>query len=381
MHPSTKSPFDSQHRQLGAKMTLFAGWELPLVYSSVQTEHMAVRRAAGLFDVSHMGKLMLRGPAAESFLDQILTNKVLGMPPGRARYGFFCNTRGGVVDDVIVYRLSEEQFFVVCNAARVDADLAWLEYWKNRIHGCSSLVIRDLTRSWAGLALQGPQTRACIGRLAGVLPAHLTNALKHLPRHSVIPWPDPEPELVMATTGYTGEDGFEFFGATSQLLKVWDVLVRPGQSDSVALAGLGARDSLRLEACLPLYGHELDEQTSPLEAGFEKFVKLDGREFIGADALRCQLRSGAPRRLVAFKMLQPGALPRAGACLRATAAAGEPGRVTSGGFSPVLGVGIGLGYVPDAVAVPGTTLQVEVRGREWSAVVVQKPFVTPARPT
>lgn len=380
MQPQTKSPFDSQHRQLGAKMTVFAGWELPLVYSSVQAEHMAVRRAAGLFDISHMGKLMLHGPTAESLLDHLLTNRVLGMPVGRARYGFFCNTHGGVVDDVIVYRLSAEQFFVVCNAARVGTDLAWLEQWKNRIHRYSNVEIRDLTYSWAGLALQGPQSRAWISSLANVLPSQLAGALTQLPRHSVIPWPEQDPALITATTGYTGEDGYEFFGAPALLRKIWEVLVRPAQSNSVTPAGLGARDSLRLEACLPLYGHELDEQTSPLEAGFERFVQLDGHEFIGADVLRYQMCSGPSRKLVAFKMLQPGALPRAGAHLRTNTVA-EPGRVTSGGFSPVLGVGIGLGYVPAVAATPGTTLQIEARGRYWSAVVVQKPFVTPTRLT
>lgn len=354
--PAQHTPLYAVHKALGATMTTFAGWEMPLQYSSVVAEHLAVRQAVGLFDISHMGVLLVAGSFAPEVLNTLLTNDVARLQPGYAQYTFLCNDRGGVIDDLILYRVEPSMFLLVTNAVNTQKDFHWIA-----ANVPKPVVLQDLSTRTAALALQGPAAIKVLPEGTGMRRFQITR----LNAAGCGCW--------VSRTGYTGEDGFELFFDSCDAGKLWAELFNRGKPFGLVPVGLGARDSLRLEMCYPLYGHELNENTTPIEAGLSKFVAIDKGDFIGRQRLYEQLTNGVSCQLVAFAMCQKGPVPRAQCKIFAQ---GQPaGTVTSGSYSPVLGLGIGMGYVQPAVAAPGTELEIEIRGRLYPAVVKPKPLL------
>ncbi len=336
----------------------FAGWEMPVQYTSIQAEHKAVRERAGLFDVSHMGQIHLSGPNAIKTTEALVTCPIASLPVDRARYGLMLNAEGGCIDDVMITREADDALFLCVNASNIEKDEAWI-----RDHVGSDVVVDNRSDETALLALQGPAAKAILARLMqpeATLPKRFRVARLEVAGISVL----------VSATGYTGSPGFELYLAAGQAEALFDALFEAGEPDGLLAAGLGARDTLRLEAALPLYGHELDEQTTPIEAGLERFVKLETGGFIGAPALA---RADAnPRRLIGFEMIGRGI---ARANYEIVAGGEVVGRVTSGAPAPSLGKSIGLGYVPRALSEIGTTLAIRIRSRDVEAQVVELPFL------
>ncbi len=360
------TPLRAEHEKLGARLVDFHGWRMPVQYSSIIDEHHAVRKAAGLFDISHMGEVVVRGPQAGEALNRLLTNNLAKLGLGQGQYTLLLNERGGVIDDMLAYRLGEEEYFLVINAAKIDEDVAWMEQ-QLQLLGLSDFTFEHLSAEFGGLALQGP-------RAQDVLEVFFENHTVHLPeRNGIIRTPWQEQELLVARTGYTGEDGFEIFAAADVMGRVWTALLEHGAVLGLKPAGLGARNTLRLEACLPLNGQDLSPDHTPLEAGLGMFVSTKKeQEYPGKDVLTLQREEGPPSRLIAFKMLDRGAPPREHYPLLAE---GETiGEVTSGSLSPTLGFGIGMGYVPVDYANPGRRLEMKVRQALVEVEVVPKPF-------
>jgi len=359
-----RTPLHPRHVELGARIVDFAGFDMPVQYSSIKREHHAVRERAGIFDVSHMGQLHFRGPAALATVERLVSCPVGSLRVGRVRYGLLCNERGGVVDDVTVYRLADDALFLCVNAANIAKDLRWV-----RQHAPEAAGVSDRSAETALLALQGPLSCDLLAGLGAADAAELG-------RFCFAPFQLDGAEALISRTGYTGSDGFEVYLAAGDAPRVFDELLRVGErlpGGGAVPCGLGARDTLRLEAALPLYGHELDDDTSPLAAGLDRFVKLDGEDFIGADAIRERARLGHPRQLVGFELTDRGVAREGYAIL----AKGEPiGEVTSGAPSPSLGKSIGLGYVSPEHVTPGDPIQIEIRGRATAAVIVRTPFVS-----
>lgn len=350
------SPLDAQHRELGARMVSFAGWDMPIMYDSIIAEHQAVRERCGIFDISHMGQLFVTGGEAEAWLDGLLTNEVAALGTGEAHYTFLLNEEGGVIDDLILYRLEENTFLLLVNASCIEKDREWLG---SRL--VKGVELEDDSSSWAGMAVQGPEapqvyTAVTEGR---TLPA----------RNGVDEISIEGSRILVCRTGYTGEDGFELFCLSGEAPRWWKSFLEVG----VKPCGLGARDSLRLEMCYPLNGQDLSPLRSPLEAGLGFFVSLDKGDFTGSDVLRDQKEGGVQERLVAIKLTERSGPPRPG--YPVLSETGEALSVlTSGGVSPSLGEGIGLAYLPVDKAKIGTSVFVEMRGRRYSAKVSKKPF-------
>jgi len=341
-------------------MVEFAGFLMPLQYTSIRAEHAAVRNAAGLFDVSHMGQIGFDGPAAVPAADRLLTRSVTSLRPGRVRYGLLCNEEGGVIDDVTFFRLAESALFLVVNAANVEKAYRWIVQ-----HSPPQAGVRNTSEETAMFAVQGPASPE-------VMKAVCDGSLEDLRRYRFDRVAVAGCPALVSRTGYTGSDGFEIFVGAGDGERVFESLLEEGAGAGLVPAGLGARDTLRLEAALPLYGNELDETTSPLEAGLGRFVELEGRDFIGAEAIRARRDAGHERALVGFELEGRG-VARA---RYPVAADGEVvGVVTSGAPSPTLGKSIGLAYVPPELAMPGTRLDVIIRGRATPARVVETPFV------
>ncbi len=353
-----RTPLYDLHRSLGARLVPFAGFEMPVQYRSILDEHRAVRERAGLFDVSHMGQFDLEGPGAAASLETLLTCRVDTLRVGQVRYGLLCNAEGGVVDDVTVYRRADDSFFLCVNAANIAKDYAWVER-----HCAAETTLRDRSESTGLLALQGPAAAAV---LAPLCPGDDLRALR---RFRFVATAVGDLPCLVSRTGYTGSDGFELYVDAADADALWRSLAEAGGAHGLEPAGLGARDTLRLEAALPLYGHELDDDTTPLEAGLERFVKRAQGGFIGAAALE---RRTVAKRLVGF-VLDGAGVARADYVLEKEGR--EVGSVTSGAPSPTLGKSIGLGYVPPDLAAVGTRLQVRVRKRLVDASVVSTPFV------
>jgi aminomethyltransferase len=347
-----RTPLYDRHERAGAKLVPFAGWEMPVQYEGIRQEHVKVRTGAGVFDVSHMGEIETAGPQAEEFLQRILSNDVTKIAERGAQYSVLCREDGGVLDDLFTYRLGPERYLTVTNAANHEKDLAW---FRQQAAGFD-VEVHDAHSDWAMLAVQGPRARAALERLTdGELPKRMRTAELRLAGS----------ETLVCGTGYTGEDGCELMLAPADAGAVWDALLGEG----VEPVGLGARDTLRLEVCFHLYGNDLDEEHDPIEAGLGWCCKLD-TGFIGAEALR----GAAPERtLVPFAFTGPG-IPRQGNPIRT--GEGE-GVVTSGSLSPCLDTGIGMGYVPLAASEPGTSIQVDVRGKLRDAEVKTKPLYRP----
>jgi len=367
----------SLHQQLGAKLVEFGGWEMPLRYSGIVDEHLAVRQAAGLFDISHMGEVSITGPTAGAFLNQTLTNDIRKLAPGQGQYTLMCNERGGVIDDLYVYRLLMDEYLLIVNASRIDTDLGWLAKYVAGFPQRSGVGLHDLSPERSALAVQGPRVVEFINECfegpsnAGTSVEQVTD----LRKNQIANFVAAGTPVWVGRTGYTGEDGFEIIAPNEVIGDVWTKVSAAGQTRGLKPAGLGARDTLRTEVCYPLYGHELDEHTTPIEAGLGAFVALDKGEFVGRSVAAEQKLKGPSKRLVAFKMTEKSAPPRPHYGIWSAEPGGSKlGEVTIGTQSPSLGFGIGLGYVPPVYAKPQTPLHIEIRGQRFSAIVVPKPI-------
>ena len=344
-----RTPLHGRHSEAGARLVPFAGWEMPVQYGGIREEHAAVRERAGVFDVSHMGQIETRGPEAAGFLQRLLTNDVRRMPEGGAQYALICREDGGILDDLFTYRLAERRFLTVTNASNHEKDLAW---FRDQAENFDVDVV-DRHGDFAMLAVQGPDARRIVGALAdGNLPARF-----HCCSRTVAGVP-----LLVCGTGYTGEDGVELLVDPVGAVAVWDALVDRG----VAPVGLGARDTLRLEACFHLYGNDMDETRNPIEAGLGWACKED-TGFVGAEAVRAVREAGPEQKLVPFVMTGPGIARQGNEVVGG-------GVVTSGTMSPSLGVGIGMAYLPVDRIAPGTPIEIDVRGKTRPAEVRAKPL-------
>ena len=345
------------HASLGGRMVPFAGWEMPVQYAGILAESRAVRSSSGLFDVSHMGRLYISGPRADSFMDWIVTASASTLRQWRARYAVICNEEGGIIDDTVFYRQDEDHYLLVCNAANRRHVVPWMRRWaEEKFTGTS---IEDRTEATAMIAFQGPATAEVLDRFCDSSPS------------SIRPFSATEGKVASRTafigrTGYTGEDGFELIVAARDAPHIWQTLMGEG----AVPCGLGARDVLRLEAGLALHGNDIDSSTTPLEAGLERYVRLD-KEFVGVEALRRQKEAGPKSRLVGLEV-SAGSIARAGHPILVWGA--EVGKVTSGTHSPTLDRNIAMGYVLGEFAASGQKLQVDIRGRFSEAEVVPVPF-------
>ena len=353
-----RTPLYPAHLEASARMVEFAGWDLPVQYQGVLEEHAAVRERAGLFDVSHMGEVVIEGPRALEETQRLITNDLSKCKDGQAQYSALLNERGGVIDDVIVYRFSAERLFICVNATGREKDFEWI-----KAHLGAGATVTQRSDDWAQIAVQGPLAAGIVDSLCG--PKVIDLAYYHFREAAVAGIEG----CIVARTGYTGEDGFEIFCPPAGAKAVWDTLRERGGTP----CGLGARDSLRLEVAFRLYGNDLDEDHSPLEAGLGWIVKLDKPGgFIGADALKQQKAEGLKRRLVGFKLTGKGIARHGYPVLSQGARVGE---VTSGTMSPMLKESIGLAWVPSGLAKEGTVFEVEIRGKPIAASVVKTPFV------
>ncbi|HXU46393.1 MAG TPA: glycine cleavage system aminomethyltransferase GcvT [Thermoanaerobaculia bacterium] len=354
-----RTPLYDLHREAGGKMVPFAGWEMPVQYAGLIEEHQAVRNAAGLFDVSHMGEVRVEGRGATAFLEGLTPNAVGKLAAGRAHYSGLLNERGTYLDDLLIYRLGDESYLVVVNASNATGDFAWIAS-----HAPAGVAVTDVSDDYALLALQGPRALEILAPLAD---RDLAAIRYYGFAQGTI---DGVPTLI-SRTGYTGEDGFELYLPPDAAPGIWRRLFEVGAEKGLQPAGLGARDTLRLEAGMALYGHEIDETTTPFEAGLDWVVKLDKGNFIGRDALVAQKERGIARRLIGFEVEGRG-IARQG---HPVSANGEAvGIVTSGTWSPTFEKALGLAYVPVGSAEIGTPLSIEVRGKALPARVAPVPF-------
>lgn len=351
-----KTPLYDRHVALGGRMVPFAGWLLPVQYSGVIAEHMAVRTKCGLFDVSHMGELILRGKDSLSNVNRLLTNDFSGMSVGRARYSPMCNEKGGVVDDLIVYKMSDTCYFIVVNASNKDKDATWISG-----HLAGDCTMEDASDRYAQIALQGPKAEIILKKLTDKLPE---KNYTFLSEGNVAGF-----SAIVSRTGYTGEDGFELYCDSKEAPAVWDALLEAGKEEGLVPCGLGARDTLRLEAAMPLYGHELSDDINPYEAVLDMFVKPGKPDFIGKTAL--ETAKPVKRRRVGLEMTGRG-IAREG-CL---VYGGKTlvGHVSSGTFCPYLSKAVAMALLDVSCQEPGTSVTVDVRGRSVEAKVISLPF-------
>ena len=350
-----RTPLHDRHVAAGAKLVPFAGWEMPVQYAGIREEHMAVRERCGIFDVSHMGEIETSGRGAGELLQRLLSNDVSKLAERGAQYSVLCNEQGGVLDDLFTYRLGPDRYLTVTNASNHPSDLAWFE----RHAGGFDATVGDRLAEFAMLAVQGPQARALVAGLTdGELPARFATAERTVAGAEGV---------LVCGTGYTGEDGVELLVAPEDAGAVWDAVVAGGATP----AGLGARDTLRLEACFHLYGNDLSTDRGPIEAGLGWCCKED-TGFVGAEAVRAARTAGTPEKLVPFAITGAG-IARQGNLVRGG------GVVTSGTLSPVLGYGIGMAYLPVARSEPGTPFEIDVRGKIRAAEVRAKPLIPEER--
>ena len=372
-----RTPLLAAHQRLGARLVEFGGWEMPVQYSSIVEEHLTVRNAAGIFDISHMGEVQVGGPCAERFLNRVLTNDVRRLAVGQAQYSLMCNERGGVVDDLYVYRVDEEDYLLIINASRIEADWDWLQAQFDKMPLGEAFRLRNASESFGAVAVQGPRVKEFVNTAVsgGSIKGTLVGQVTDLQKNQVAAFVLEGISIFVARTGYTGEDGFEVVAPAESIEVIWNRLLSVGQSYGLKPAGLGARDTLRTEMGYPLYGHELDEHTTPIEAGLGFFVALDKDDFVGRDVLASQKTLGVLKKCVAFKMTGKSAPPRPGYVIGSSPPNPAPiGKVVSGTQSPTLGVGIGLGYVQPEFAKAGTAIEIEIRGQRAPAMIVPKPI-------
>jgi aminomethyltransferase len=359
-----RTPLHDRHVALGARMVPFAGWEMPVQYSGIIREHQAVRSSAGLFDLGHMGQVDVRGPGALDYLQSITTNDVSALGPGDAQYSLLPNERGGVIDDIIVYRRPDgDGYMVVVNASNRVKDVAWMRQQAQRSN--VDVSVEDISARTGMIAIQGPRAEAITQRLSSADLSTLGSFAWRPAEIAGIP-------AMVARTGYTGEDGFEIYTDGRQIGEVWDALLQEGAREGLVPVGLGARDTLRLEARMPLYGQELAGDIGPLEAGLGWAVKLDKGDFVGREPIAAMKEAGPPRRTVGFKLLERSGSPRSHYPVQVDGR--EIGHVTSGAMSPTLGENVGLALIEREYAGVGKALEVVIRDRPVPAVQVKTPF-------
>jgi aminomethyltransferase len=355
-----KTPLYQEHVQLGARMVPFGGWLMPVQYSSIVDEHQTVRNAIGMFDISHMGQFIVSGNDARDWLNRLLTNNVANLDVGQGQYTFLLNDNGGVIDDLILYRIGQSEFLLVVNASKSEDDFAWLDR-----HRQDGTMLKNRSSDFGGVAIQGPRVVDLFHDLLGQsveLPA----------RNRIIDLVILEMPVSIARTGYTGEDGVEVFFRASDAAKFWTFVLERGAKFGAKPCGLGARDTLRLEMCYPLNGSDLSAERNPIEAGLGFFVDLEKPNFTGREKLLETKANGARERLIAFKMNGKGPPPRPHYSLLNNGA--RVGEISSGTLSPSLNIGIGMGYVLAASARIGTRLEVEIRGQKFPATIEKKPL-------
>jgi aminomethyltransferase len=354
------TPLYDEHVRCGAKLISFGGWLMPVQYSSIVDEHQAVRKNLGVFDISHMGQLIVSGSKAGDWLNTMLTNNIERLEVGQGQYTFLLNKNGGIIDDLIVYRIAPNEFLLVVNASRTDEDFAWLEK-----HLPDGVTLQSRSADYAGLAIQGPRVVELFHAFfAGETTPPARNQIADFVYHGV--------PLTIARTGYTGEDGFEVFFPAKNAPFVWNEVLGKGEPLGIKPCGLGSRDTLRLEMCYPLNGSDLSPEHNPIEAGLGFFVDLKKPEFIGRGKLARDREEGPVRKLVPFRMNGKGPPPRPHYAVFQN---GERiGEVTSGTLSPSLNYGIGMAYLPAAQACVGAQLEIEIRGQKFPAVIEKKPF-------
>jgi aminomethyltransferase len=369
-----RTPLYDEHVRLGAKIVPFAGWLMPVQYTSIVEEHQAVRNNVGIFDISHMGQLIVEGSGAGDWLNTMLTNNIDKLDVGTGQYTFLLNERGGVIDDLIVYRIAELKFLLVVNAARTDEDFAWLQKHidgrfpdrpSGGLEAAAPCKLSNRSANFGGVAIQGP-------RVAELFHALFGDDVDLPPRNHIVGLPFDGTTVSVARTGYTGEDGVEVFFRTSDAVKFWDSVLEKGRPLGIKSCGLGARDTLRLEMCYPLNGSDLSPQRSPIEAGLGFFVDLTKSNFVGRDALLQTKESGPQEKLVSFRMKEKGPPPRPHYAVFEN---GERiGEVTSGTLSPSLNWGVGMAYVSASHAKIGAQIDIEIRERKFPAIIEKKPF-------
>jgi aminomethyltransferase len=348
------SPLEAAHLALGARLIPFGGWAMPVQYTSILSEHAAVRNTAGVFDISHMGQVFVTGENHIAWLDRLLTNNLSKLSPGQGQYTIMLNENGGVIDDLIAYRISGEETLLVVNASMIPEDVAWME--KNLDPG---VTLRNESDEWAGLAIQGPNAADIFKKL------YPNETLP--PRNGILKTANGE---IVCRTGYTGEDGYEFFCPAALGPVIFESFISAGATP----CGLGARDTLRLEMCYPLNGNDLSPERSPIEAGLGFFCDLEKPDFIGRNTLVSQKSNGPKLKLTAIQLTEKGPPPRPHYTVLSEN--GETlGELSSGVLSPTLGHGIAMAYLPSAYSKIGTTLLIDVRGRQFKAVTVKKPFL------
>jgi aminomethyltransferase len=345
-------------------MVPFAGWEMPVQYSGIVEEHKAVRSAVGVFDISHMGQFLLNGPGAQGFLNHALTNNISKLAVGEGQYTILLNRAGGVIDDLIAYRLGEQAYFLVVNASKIEEDEAQME----SLGFGDEVTFRNISSETGGLAVQGPRSREVFAAVFGseaVYPEHNT----------VSSTVTADGVLYFCGTGYTGEEGFEFFAPASGIAHWFEKLTVAARAQGGMPCGLGSRDTLRLEMGYPLNGNDLAQDKTPLQAGLGFFVDLEKGDFVGREPLLAQKAAGLPTRLAGFRMTgnSPPPRPHYPVWHEGEAIA----EISSGGLSPTLGYGIGMAYLPLHASKPGTLIEIEIRGRRYAAEIVKKPFHRP----
>lgn len=354
-------PLHQLHIRLGAKMVPFAGFEMPVRYSSDLDEHHTVRNAVGVFDVSHMGEFSVKGPGALALIQKVSANDATALYDGKVQYSYLPNATGGVVDDLLVYRIAEDDYFLVVNASNIEKDWNWIQS-----HNTEGVAMENLSDSLCLLAVQGPGATAALQKLTHVDLASMEYYTFQIGEMAGIK------DIIISATGYTGAGGFEIYVKNEDAEKMWDAIFEAGAEFGIKPVGLGARDTLRLEKAFCLYGNDIDDETSPLEAGLGWVTKFT-KDFINSEALKAQKEAGLKRKLIGFEMIDRG-IPR-GHYELCDAAGNKLGEVTSGTQSPTLQKGIGLGYVPTEFSKAGTEIFVKVRDRLLKAQVVKTPFV------
>ncbi len=352
-----KTALNSIHKELGAKMVEFAGWEMPVQYEGIRQEHLVVRNSAGLFDVSHMGEIEVRGKEAIDFCQWVTTNDVKKVAKSQAQYTLLCNEEGGVVDDIIIYKFSDEHFLFCVNASNSDKDYAWIKKEEDNF----DVEVSDRSRDYSQIAIQGPLSKSI---LSEALERDIDNIKKF--RFEIIDCIGCE--MIVARTGYTGEEGYEIFLPWNDGPSLWKQVMETGAA-SIKPCGLAARDTLRIEMGYSLYGHEIDEDINPLEAGLERYIKLDNDDFLGKEALVKSLEKGLSRRLVGFELTERG-IPRQGYGIFKNGT--FLGNVTSGTLSPSLEKSIGLGYLSNKAG--DDRIQIQIRDTFRDAEIVSVPF-------
>lgn len=351
-----KTCLHDRHVKLGALMSPFAGFDMPIQYAGITEEHNAVRGHVGVFDVSHMGEVRVKGPDAYKFVSHIFVNDVTGAPDGQIFYGMMCYENGGTVDDLLVYKVNDEEYFLVINASNIDKDVAWI---KKNAEGFN-VTVEDESPVYGELAVQGPEAEETMERVLGL-------PVKDIPFYNFKTFKVPGEEIIVSRTGYTGEDGFEIYGSHDYTINVWDKLMEAG----VQPCGLGCRDTLRFEVGLPLYGDELSEDISPIEASLSMFVKLDKPEFIGKEALARQKAEGVKRRIVGLE-LEGNAIPRHGYPVEVNGE--QVGEITTGYRSISTGKSVAMAMINKPYDKLDTEVEVRIRKKTFPAKVVKKRF-------